>query len=318
MGNCRNALWLGCFALLAGNAAQAADAPVDAPSVKICASWINRQGAHCLSDYQAHTLPGNTLYAISELPEGAKAGAFQHQWGGLPAEKVRSFERGRILVSEQKGGAGEGKTVSFSLVNADGEVVQKRSFDVRWKAGEMVAQEIEPDKPLVPEAISDPEKPVPSSTPTVTEPPRAASGGAVARWHTWRGELHGAYRWERTGKGSLTVIPYWNPEYRFASGNGIGARVGGTFWEDRRNESFPAFEGDVHASFPVAVGRHSLTLQPALGLHWWSARGLGVSGGALVDWALPRLPVSLVLGFRIWKQEDVGQRLVSLGVAREI
>ena len=307
-GTC--SLWLGTFAFSVMGIAHAADAPIDAPagvpSVKICGTWINRQGAQCITDYQARTIPGNTLYAISEAPEG------------VASESYQRFERGRILVSEQKGGAGEGKTVSFSLVNAQGEVVLKRSLDVRWKAGEMVVQEIEPNKPLLPEAVSDPEKPVPSSTPTVTEPPRATTGGAVAKWHTWRGEIHGAYRWERTGAGSLTLIPYWNPEYRFASGNGVGARLGGTFWEDRHDQSYPAFEGDVHGSFPVPVGRNVFTLQPAVGLHWWSARGLGISGGALVDWTHPRLPVSLVLGFRVWKQEDVGQRMISLGVAREI
>jgi hypothetical protein len=294
----------------------AAEAPK--PTVRICASWINRKAGHCLNDFESHTLPGNVLYGITELPEGEAIAALQHSWNGAAPDRMIKLEKGRVLVSQLKGGPGEGKTVTFKVTAPDGDVLADRSVDVRWQEGRMVAQETDPGKPLVPEAVADPERPVPPRTGTATEAPLAATGGMTSAFRLRRGEVQAAYLWEESGKGALSLIPSWNPEWRWREGIGFGARVGGTFWEDRHDESFVAFEGDVHATIPVRLGIHSLDIQPALGLHWWSGRGFGVSPGLVANVQFARLPFTVVAGFHVWNQNDSGQRLFTLGFGREI
>lgn len=309
-------LLLATLLLAAPLAATAADAP--APTVRICASWINRKAGHCLSDYSSHTLPGNVLYGITEFAEDAPITALQHSWNGAAPDRIIRLEKGRVLVSQVKGGAGEGKTVTFKVTAPNGDVIADRSVDVRWQENRMVAQETDPGKPLVPEAVADPERPVPARTGTATEAPYAASGGMTSPFALRRGELHAAYLWDENGKGALSLIPAWNPEWRWRPGLGFGARVGGTFWEDHRDESFVAFEGDVHATIPVQLGNHSVKIEPALGLHWWEGRGLGVSPGVVADIQFFKVPFTVLAGFHVWSQDDRGQRLFTLGVGREI
>jgi len=295
-----------------------ANAAAEKPSVRLCASWINRKAGHCLSDYQSHTLPGSVLYGISEVPEGQPVVEYTHTWNGAPADKQMKFEKGRVLVSQLKGGAGEGKTVTFKVTAPNGDVIADRSVDVRWQEGKMVAQETDPNKPLVPEAVADPERPVPAKTGTVTEAPLAAAGGMTSPWALRRGELQAAYLWDKSGNHSLSLIPSWNPEWRFRPEIGFGARVGGTFWQDRNDESFLAFEGDLHATIPLKFGDHTVNLEPAFGLHWWSRQGLSVSPGVVADMQFFKLPFTVVAGFHIWRQNDTGQRLFTLGLGREI
>lgn len=302
-------------ALLVSGGAVAAEAPT--PTVKICASWINRKAGHCLTDYQSHALPGATLYGITEYPAETNFPVLEHSWNGAAPDRVIKIEKGRVLVSQLKGGAGEGKTVRFKVSAPGGKVIADRSVDVRWQANRMMAQEIDPAKPLVPEGVADPERPVPAGTGTTTEAPYASAGGTTGPFFLKRAEIHAAYLWDRGGNGSLSAIPTWSPEWRSPAGYGVGARLGATFWKDARDDSYFAFEGDVHAVIPVRLGEHSLKLEPALGLHAWADRGFAISPGVVAEAQFFKFPFTVLAGFHIWKQQGLGQRLVTLGVGRE-
>lgn len=282
------------------------------PKIQVCASWKSGKAAQCLNGEKPQTVKGRTLFAITEQ----ESGAFGHRWNGLPAEKMQKLNGGKTIVSSFSGGDGEGRTVTFAVTKGD-KVVKKRVFDVRWQMGKMVAQEVDPSKPQLPEAVVDPEAPVASSTPTVTEAPMAAQNGSVSAFNWRRGEIHFAFLNRNSGKDSFTFVPYWNPEFRFPSWLGIGLRTGVTFWESGQGETFFAFEGDIHLSIPVTIGMNQISLQPAAGVHWWSAQCLRFSPGLVVDWIRPEWPISVMASFHAWKQAGADQRFVSIGVGKQ-
>ncbi|RZA07320.1 MAG: hypothetical protein EOP11_07995, partial [Proteobacteria bacterium] len=245
-----NKILLTMAGLLATSPAAHAAEKSGEPTVRVCAAWINGRASHCVEGTQSHTLPGNTLYGVSEGAEGAPVVAYTHSWNGAAPDRMVSQAKGRVLVSQLRGGPGEGKSVTFKVTAPDGAVIATRELDVRWQDKKMVAQGIDPNKPLVPEAVADPEKPVPARTATTTESPLASTGGMMSQFALRRGELQAGYLWEKSGSSALSIIPTWNPEFRWRPEVGFGARVGGTFWADRNNESFLAFEGDLHATIP--------------------------------------------------------------------